>query len=227
MPAAKPQWMGETLLDEEIVRRVLSGERELFELLVRRHNQRLFRAARSILLDDHDAEEALQVSYVRAWSKLSTFDGRARFATWLTAIVLRTAAEAARARGSRQVRQDGPFEERFGPVGPEADPGAELEGRELVRGLAESIAALPEGYRLVFVLRAIQGLSTREVALDLGLTTATVRVRLLRARGRLQADLLRRAESLGILDRLWAFDGERCNRITGAVMAAIQRAEDA
>ncbi len=222
MPEAKMPWMGEALSDEEVVRRVLSGETELFELLVRRHNPRLFRAARSILRDGHDAEEALQISYLRAWRSLSSFDGRARFATWMTAIVLRTGAEVARSRSSRQSRAHAPLDAGACAHGVQAAPEQDLEGQELVRGLGESIESLPEGYRTVFVLRAVQGLSTREVAEDLGLSPAAVKVRLLRARGRLQADLLRRAESLGILDRVWAFDGERCDRITRGVLSAIR-----
>src|SRR5262245_7823538 len=99
-PLVQPrgEWMRDVLSDEDVVRRVVAGETELFELLVRRHNQRLFRTIRAVVQNDDDAEEALQLAYVAAWRRLETFDGRARFTTWMTPIALHAAAEVARAR---------------------------------------------------------------------------------------------------------------------------------
>src|SRR5262245_1862146 len=99
-PLVQPrgEWMRDVLPDEEVVRRVCAGEGERFALLVRRHNPRLYRAVRALVRDDSDAEETLQLAYVRAWRRLETFDGRARFTTWLTRIALRTALEVSRRR---------------------------------------------------------------------------------------------------------------------------------
>src|SRR5262249_41812595 len=147
------QWMRDVLSDEEVVRRVVAGESELFELLVRRHNQRLFRTVRAIVQDDDDAEEALQLAYVAAWRRLETFDGRSRFTTWITPIAVRTAADVARAR-QRQVELAHSAASAFDgepPSAAAADDAATAS--ELGRLLERSIDALPEPYRLVFVLR--------------------------------------------------------------------------
>jgi RNA polymerase sigma-70 factor (ECF subfamily) len=223
-PLVQPrgQWMRDVLSDEEVARRVVAGESELFELLVRRHNQRLYRTVRAIVQDDDEAEEALQLAYVAAWRRLETFDGRARFTTWITQVATRTAADVARAR-QRQLEL-AQSAARAVEAEPPREPAADREAtsRELRRWLERSIDALPEPYRVVFVLRVLEGLTTAEVACDLDLTEVAVKVRLHRAREKLQADLLRSAESLGAVDATWAIAGERCDRITAGVFARMR-----
>lgn len=213
--------MRDVLSDEEVVRRVVAGETELFELLLRRHNQRLFRAVRSVVRHDGDAEEALQLAWVRGWSALASFEGRARFTTWMTRIALRTAAEVARA-GRAAPAPEPPLEE---PAPEAASPDGEAAARELRRLVERAIDALPETYRAVVVLREIEGLSTAEVAADLGLSESAVKVRLFRARERLREDLWARARAAGALERAWSFAGERCDRTVAAVFAAVRAAE--
>lgn len=228
-PLVQPRghWMRDVISDEDVVSRVVGGEGELFELLVRRHNQRLFRVARSILADDGEAEEALQRAYVQAWRALDQFAGRASFLTWMTRITLRCAGRLARERRRRSVGEDAVFfpppAMRQGSLGahPEALP--ESERGELRRTLEQAIDRLPESYRTVFVLRAVEGLSTAEVARDLELSESAVKVRLMRAREKLRANLSSRAQELGVLADAWSFAGERCNRITEAVFARLRR----
>src|SRR5512146_683916 len=86
------------LTDEEIVARVCSGEIELYEILMRRHNPRIYRAARAILRDDAEAEDVMQEAYVRAYAGLAQFEGKARFSTWLTKIAVHEALARARRR---------------------------------------------------------------------------------------------------------------------------------
>src|SRR5215213_3493097 len=97
-PALQPAAMPTTLSDEEVVARVLAGDTSVFEILMRRYNQRLFRIARGILADDAEAEDVMQEAYVRAFRELATFRGEARFSTWLTRIACHEALARARKR---------------------------------------------------------------------------------------------------------------------------------
>jgi len=220
-PLVQPrgEWMRDVLPDEEVVRRVCAGEGELFELLVRRHNQRLYRAVRSLARDDHDAEEALQLAYVRAWRRLETFDGRARFTTWMTRIALRTALEVARRRRHEHDAARALEAADLELAG--AAPEGATNRSELAHLLERSIDKLPRSVRLVFVLRVLEGLSTAEVARELELSEGAVRVRLMRARERLRHELLAHAEEAGALAGAWSIGGERCDRVVAGVFRAI------
>jgi RNA polymerase sigma-70 factor (ECF subfamily) len=206
--------------DEEVVRRVLAGETELFELLMRRHNQRLFRTLRAQTGDDETAEEALHLAYVAAWRGLAQFAGRASFATWMTRIALRTAGGLARReRRSLEIAEDsasaaGVYEAES------AD--AALSKKELALVLERAIDALPDPLRMVAVLRLVEGLSTTEVAEALEVSEANVKVRLHRARERLKEDLILVAEREGLFERTWAFDGGRCDRMVARVLGSIR-----
>lgn len=218
------------LSDEEVVERVLQGERAWFELLMRRHNQRLFRVTRAILGSDAEAEDVTQDAYVRAYSHLGQFEGRSRFATWLTKIAVYEARDRARKR-----RRFTPLEEldsvtKIQPwtilrTPPGDDPESSAAGRELGTFLQAAVDALPEPLREVFILREVEGLSTADSAECLEISTANVKVRLHRARAALQSDLDRR---LGTAARtLYGFDGERCDRLVHRVLERISRLEPA
>src|SRR6185503_6585157 len=155
------RWMRDVLTDEEVVARVVAGEGELFELLMRRHNQRLFRTVRAMTRDDDAAEEALQRAYVAAWQGLSAFEGRATFATWITRIALNMVGESA----SREQRAA----DLAADAGPTFARESEAADEDLSRGelraiLERAIDDLPAIYRVVFVMRAVEGMSTAEVA---------------------------------------------------------------
>ncbi|MBP7149578.1 MAG: RNA polymerase sigma factor [Acidobacteria bacterium] len=203
--------------DLELVARVCAGETQLFELLMRRYNQRLFRAARAVLRDDAEAEDVLQEAWVRAFAALGRFEGRASVGTWLVRIALHEAFARRRRR------------QRFVALGTEDDmglettpgdsPEARASTRELRAALAGAIDALPEGLRVAFVLREVEGLSTAETAEALGLSPDNVKVRLHRARAALRRGLER---VLGTeLRAVHGFDGARCDRVVAAVMARI------
>ena len=212
------RWMRDVLSDEQVVERVLAGERELFELLMRRHNRRLFRALRALLRDDDEAEEALQQAWIEVWRGLGGFAGRASFSTWATRIALRTAAHATRreqrlAEIARGAWLDAaPSARRVEPVDEDA------ARREVVSRIERAIDGLPEPYRVVLVLRAVEGLSTAEVAEALDLEEGAVKVRLHRARERLERDLLACAYGADLLAEAWAFDGRRCARVVARVL---------
>src|SRR5262249_49471004 len=158
----------ESLTDEEIVDRVVGGDRALFELIMRRHNQRIYRTIRSILRDEAEVEDAMQQAYVDAYAHLGSFAKKARFSTWLTRIALHEAlARKRRARPEGEVMNDLPD--------PTRNPEQRTEDAETQRLLAVAIDGLPEHFRTVFVLRAVQGLSVEETAEALELNTETVK----------------------------------------------------
>lgn len=211
----------QSLTDEQVVERVLTGETSLYELLMRRYNQRLFRISRSVLRDDAEAEDVLQQSWVNAYQHLGQFAGRAKFATWVTKIALYEALARVRQKQRFQAAEDGPEEgrnmENF--ESPAADPEATAIRGE-IRGLLENaVERLPEMYRPVFMLRDVEQLSTAETAQCLGLSEEAVKTRLHRSRALLRRDL---AHRLGTASKeIYPFLGARCDRIVERVMAQI------
>ena len=176
------------LSDEQVVGQVLAGETAVFEVLMRRYNERLYRAARSILRDQHEAEDVMQQAYVNAYTHLRQFDGRSKFSTWLT----RIAVHEALARARRRVRYMAMDPEGPSPSDPPArldrtpDPERLAIAHELGGLLESAIDSLPDGTREVFVLRQLEGMRTNEVAEALGVSEAVVKTRLSRARGALR-----------------------------------------
>lgn len=205
--------------DQAVIEHVLAGETALFEVLMRRYNQRLYRLLRAWLLDPNEAEDVLQEAYVRAFEHLAQFQGRSSFSTWLT----RIAVNEARARIRRRCRRDAtggtgtPLEE-ISADGP--PPEQRACATELRQALVQAIESLPGPMRAVFTLRHVEGLGTQETAECLGITAANVKVRLLRARREMRRTL---EQSLGAQAvEIYAFDGERCDRIVHNVMARIR-----
>jgi RNA polymerase sigma-70 factor (ECF subfamily) len=200
--------------DPRLVRRVLEGERQAFEPLMRRHNRRLFRAARAILRDDDEAEDVLQQAYLLAYHNLASFRGEASVGTWLTRIAVHEALARRRRRSNHaELTLVEPMETRM------PSPEDDASRQQLAKLLERHIDALPEGYRTVFVLRDVEELDTAETARCLGLSEEAVRVRLHRARHLLQGSLL---ETLGESAReTFGFAGARCDRIVAHVMVVL------
>lgn len=200
------------LSDEDIVARVLSGEVPLFELLVRRHNQRLYRATKAILRDEGEAEDVMQEAYVRAFVKLDQFAGDAKFSTWLTKI----AVYEAFGRLRRRKRQ----EEIPDTMKSHDNPERTVHDLQVRAAIEDAVEKLSPIYRAVFVLREVEELSGSETAECLGITEETVKTRLHRARMLLR----RRLERIigGALGRSFSYGERRCDAMTTAVMARIQ-----
>jgi RNA polymerase sigma-70 factor (ECF subfamily) len=201
--------------DDAVVARVLAGDRASFEVLMRRHNQRLFRAARAVLRDESEAEDVVQDAWVRAYTHLRQFSGRASFATWLT----RIAVHEAYARLRRRARHDSLGDHTATLSTSIRSPEDEVGARQVATALEAAIDALPLPYRLAFVLRDLQGLGTTETAACLDVPEATVKTRLHRARGllRTRLDATLDVSNTGV----FAFAGRRCDRMVAAVMAKI------
>ena len=202
VPAPPAQWT-----DEEIVARVRAGEVRLFELIMRRYNPRIYRAVRSILRDETEVEDAMQASYLSAFSHLGEFEGRSTFSTWLTRIAIHEAlARKRRQRAGDELMPNMPDER--------ANPERDTSGRELGALLEKAIDALPDHYRSVFVLRSVDELSVEETAEALSLEQATVKTRLHRARALLRRTLMDQLD----LKTALPFEAPRCNRVVEAVM---------
>jgi RNA polymerase sigma-70 factor, ECF subfamily len=209
------------LSDEEIVQRVRDGETALFEILMRRHNQRIYRVARAILKGDTEAEDVMQQAYVNAYTHLHQFADRARFSTWLTRIAIHEALAQARRRGRQaeiqaMTESDEVSAELWART---PDPERAAFATEIRHALEEALDALPVIYRSVFVLRDVEGLTTQEAAACLEVTEDTVKTRLLRARALLREELLERA-GLAAADA-FPFFAPRCDRVVAAVFRSI------
>jgi RNA polymerase sigma-70 factor (ECF subfamily) len=209
------------LTDEELVHRVASGEKFLFEMIMRRYNQRLYRVTKSILKDADEAEDVVQDAYVRAYSHLDQFAGHAKFSTWLTKIAVYEAL--ARLRRLKKLSSLGD-EERAEELmmihnGEAENPQKDFFRRRMIDLLEHALEAIPEKYRVVIVLRHSEGLSTEETAASLGISEEAVKTRLHRARTLLRKQL---ESNAGItLKDVYAFAGLRCDRIVTKVMQRI------
>jgi RNA polymerase sigma-70 factor (ECF subfamily) len=220
--AVLEQWG--TLTDEQVVALVLNGQTALFEVLMRRHNERVYRAARAIVRDEAEAEDVMQQAYVNAYANLRQFGGKAQFSTWL----LRITANEAIARVRRRGRYE-PFDEEISrveslmsgsPRSPESrDPERLAFSGEMRALLEKTIDGLPDGAREVFVLREVEGLSTAETAGVLDVSEDVVKTRLSRARGALRRRL--EAQIGTAAPDLFQFMRPRCDRVVARVLARI------
>jgi RNA polymerase sigma-70 factor (ECF subfamily) len=212
--------------DTGLVALARKGDEPAIRELIRRNNQRLFRVARAVLRNDAEAEDVVQETYVRAFTRLQTFEDRAAFSTWLTRIALNEAigrkrrqrptedidaVETAQGAGAELI----PFPGAAAPMNPET-----MAARgELGALLEEMIDALPEPFRVVFVLREVEELSTEEVASFLDIKAATVKTRLFRAK-RLLREAMEARFASGFA-AVYPFDGARCARLADRVVARL------
>lgn len=206
----------QSLSDEQVVDRVRAGETWLYELLMRRYNQRLFRITRSVLNDDAEAEDVMQDAWVRAYEHLDQFAGKAKFATWVTKIALYEALARARVRRrseGQELLDMGIFESK------QRSPENQAMDNEMRELLESAVDELPDVYRSVFVLREIENLNTAETAECLDLSEEAVKTRLHRSRAILRRILFERA-GLAAGDT-FRFLGTRCDRMVANVMARI------
>jgi len=215
------------LAETDLVARILARDAGAARHLIKTNNQRLFRAAWSILANRAEAEEAVQDGYLKAFKALPRFKGEAALSTWLTRIVVNEALDRRRRAKHRatMLEQRGvavmdDYREALmqGSI-TRGSPEQAVMRRELARVMEQAIAALPETFRPVFVLREIEGLDVAATAKALGLSQETVRTRLFRAKQRLKDALEPEMESVRAATA--AFLGEACDALTDRVMAKL------
>jgi RNA polymerase sigma-70 factor (ECF subfamily) len=213
------------LADEQIVARVVAGEGHLFEHLMRRHNQRVYRLTRAIATSSAEAEDAMQEAYVQAFTRLAQFERRSSFVTWLTRIAIHAALARVR-RGRKETLVDDldvfdAAPERY-PTSSQTmarSPEGGADDRELRAILEQAIDGLPTQYRMVFVLRAVQDMSVAETAASLDMQEETVRTRFFRARAMLKSVLTERI--YGTAQGVYELHLSRCDRVVAAVLARL------
>ncbi|WP_322998033.1 RNA polymerase sigma factor [Castellaniella sp.] len=210
-----------------------AGNLQAFDLLMRRHNQQLYRAARSILHDEAEAEDAVQEAWWKAFQHLADFRADAQPATWLTRITVNEALMRRRRNKTREAHIQSAYQvstEQNSMLAPGSNLPAPDTSRpdqaawraELRHQIERHIDALPDIYRTVFMLRGVEEMSAAEVAQALDMPEATVRVRFMRAR-RLLQDGLKQDFDPSVADA-FSFAGERCNRIVAGVHARMRAA---
>jgi RNA polymerase sigma-70 factor, ECF subfamily len=183
--------------DAELVARTVAGDTRALKTLMRLHHATLYRTARAILRDDAEAEDAVQDAFLQAIRALGTFRGESKLSTWLVRIAANEALMRLRRNARATARTDVEPDEL---VSREAGPESTAQGRELRQLLEAHIGALPEAYRTVFMLRAIEELSVEETAAALGIPEATVRTRYFRARNLLSQAMTRHVRQRSSLD---------------------------
>jgi len=206
--------------DNEIVERVKAGETGLYEILMRRYNQRLYRVALAIVHDDAEAQDVMQDAYVRAYGHLEQFEGRAPFAAWLTRIAVNEALARVRLRRQSEPvdsSDEGGILMQTADTAP--DPEETASRAETADLLEEAVMRLPREYRAVVMLRDVEEMSTKETADVLDLSEQNVKVRLHRGRAMMRDWLLTRVGSSG--KRAFPFMGERCDRVVQGVLARL------
>lgn len=199
--------------DAELVERILAGEKTLYEIVMRRYNQRLYRVSRAIVQDEQEAEDIVQETYTRAYLKLDQFAGAAKFSTWLTKIAVNEALARIRKRGRESPGASGNL------GSPQSDPEQQTLRREAQVMIEAAVDALPGSLRSVFMLRDIEEMNTVETAECLGLTVETVKIRLHRARRLLRKDLHGRLGEASA--HAFGFLGQRCDAMIDAVKKRI------
>ncbi|MGF7007242.1 RNA polymerase sigma factor [Aminobacter sp. BE322] len=218
------------LRDEQLVALARSGGENAVRALIKRNNQRLFRVARAVMRNDAEAEDVVQETYVRAFTRLDGFKGDAAFSTWLTRIALNEALTRVRRR-----RPMAGIEELDSAAAADGGrvimfptslipPGADTEaGRSQARELLEqAIDELPQTFRIVFILRDVEELSVEETATQLSIRPETVKTRLFRAR-RLMRSAIERRLSAGFAE-VFPFDGRRCETMADRVVDRLRGA---
>jgi RNA polymerase sigma-70 factor (ECF subfamily) len=210
--------------DGELLRRMRGGDADAFAAVMRRNNQRLYRLARGILRDPDDAEEAVQEGYLRAFTHLDGFKGEASLATWLARIVANEALGCLRRRRPNveldAVADTLVTDSPSGMPDPASlNPERSAARQEIRRAIEAAVDALPAPFRTVFVLRAIEQLSTRDTALALGIPEETVKTRFHRANRLLRESLSEHFAA--IWDDAFPFAGARCDRIVANVLARL------
>jgi len=205
--------------DEEIVKRVLAGDVGLFELLIRRHDQRVYRTARAILRNEADAEDIAQETYLRAFQHLSQFEGRSKFSTWLLKIAIHETLARHR-ENARFVDLDDIPESDVPRADARRSPEQIAARSEIREVLQRTIDGLPPTLRTVFMLREIEGMSASEAAEILEISEDNLNVRFHRAKAALREKFIERAGEQG--PSLFMFEAPRCERLIRQIFDHIQ-----
>ncbi len=220
-PAMSP--LSQATSETELISRAASGDGAAFEIIMRRHNQLMFRTARSITRDDAAAEDVVQEAYLRAWRALGTYRSESKLSTWLVRIATNEALGRRRRKSAEIIPLEAAMTSNDPAIQaalidePDRSPERSVMRAQMRKLLEARIDQLPDIFRTVFVLRAVEDMSVEEVAHALEIPEATVRSRFFRARSLLREGLAQEIDAG--LGEAFAFDGARCDRIVAGVLA--------
>lgn len=211
------------LAESQVVRRILGGEKELYEILVKRNNQKLYRVIRSYLKDEAEIEDVMQDSYVKAYTKLYQFELESSFSTWLIRIGINEALARLREKGKWyhiDVQKDDTQLDAILEISDkrQINPQEKMIRHETKQLLENAIDQLDQKYKTVYIMKEVEGMGLKEIALALDLTLANVKVRLHRSRVLLKEKLFKVANENNVFE----FGFSRCDRITENVMKLIK-----
>lgn len=201
--------------DEDIVERIINGETSLYEILMRKYNLRLFRISMSIINDPMEAEDIMQTAYLNAFLQLKSFQNRSSFSTWLTRILINESVS----HKKKKLKREQLLTNKQEDIAHTETPLKNLMNKELKIILEKAVSELPEKYRMVFVMREIQEMSTNETMEILGLGESNVKIRLNRAKEMLREELSSYYKSNQLLE----FNLTRCDKVVNYVMNSINR----
>jgi RNA polymerase sigma factor (sigma-70 family) len=210
--------------DDELVEQIKAGEVALFAVLMKRHNQKLYRVARGMGVPNEECDDIIQQTYIQAYLKMPQFRGESAFTTWLTRIHINQSLMFLR-KQRPSVSEDGALEgmEADALVSPTSEkpatPESEMIKRELRTVLEQAIEQLPDDHRVVYIMREVEEMSVKEIASALGITESNVKVRMHRARKLLQDQLRSYLEPSEIFE----FGSSRCDTIVAQVLEAIEQ----
>lgn len=202
-----------TLTEQELVKRILAGEKELYEILMRRNNQVLYRIIRGYLNSDADTQDVMQETYIRAYEKLYQYKFEAKFSTWL----IRIGINMTLAKLETVSKMPVTFSENIKPIEASNNPEKKLMQKEAARILETAINHLPPNYRVVYILREVEGMAMREISETLNISEANAKVRVYRAKALLKDSILKMAN----MEMLYPFASTRCDRLVDEVMSQI------
>ena len=211
----------DTISDSEIVTRVITGDKNLYALLVRRYNQRLYRVGMSIIHDDPEVEDAMQVVYIKAYENLEKFEFKSAFSTWLTRIMINECLLRIKKRKKMSTMNDDIIDNEIHhrAAGESQTPLVKVLNTELKLALEKAINQLPDKYRTVFIMREIEDMNVMETKECLNLSEVNVKVRLNRAKAMLRNTL----STFYNKEDIFHFHLSRCDRTTEHVMKQIQK----
>jgi RNA polymerase sigma factor (sigma-70 family) len=203
--------------ENEVIDRIIKGEKELYEVIMRKYNQRLYRIARSIIKNESEIEDVLQETYIKAFIHLNQFEGRSQFSTWLTRILINQANACLLKRKKLQNSFSDDISENIKDERSsfEAAPDQLMVNKELKKYLEDAIDHLPENLRAVYIMREVEGLSVAETSECLSISLENVKTRLHRSKAMLKEFLFAKAK--GDID-VFRFGLERCDRLVMAVL---------
>ncbi len=204
-----------SLSDEKLVARIIGGELHLYEHLMRRYNSRMYRISMSIINNNAEAEDIMQIAYINAYRQLSNYRQQSSFGTWLTRILINESLLHKKRKSKKEkLLMETQFDEEHNET-----PLKGLMNKESKLILEDAVASLPEKYRLVFVMREVQGMSTNETMDALSLGESNVKIRLARAKEMLKAELNKKWKP----EQIYEFNLTRCDVVVHYTMSQILR----